>query len=127
VQARHSEPRPLEDARGPTSYEKHVRAFANHLALTVQRRGTDLVLREKYKSKRVLGSFRSLTAVERWLDQYLVRQLRKFDQQDLGAYEKRCEARKKRPNNRAREVIADGLPPFLPEFEMSLCGSFRKK
>jgi hypothetical protein len=99
VQTRHSELRPLEDARGPTSYEKHVRALANHLALTVQRRGTDLVLSEKYKSKRVLGSFRSFTAVARWLDQYLDSKLRKFDQEDIEAYEKqhKRETRKKQP------------------------------
>jgi hypothetical protein len=106
VQTRHSEARTLVDARWPTTYEKHVRDFANHLALTVQRRGTDLVLREKYKSKRVLGSFRSFTAVERWLDQYLDRKLHKFDQEDIEAHEKqrKRDTRKKQPKRpRARK------------------------
>jgi hypothetical protein len=96
VEIRRRETHALGDARGPTNCEKHVRAFANHLTLTVQRRGRDVVLREKYK--RVVGTFRSFTAVERWLDQYLDRKLRKFEKQDLEAYEKqrKREASKKR-------------------------------
>jgi hypothetical protein len=74
--------------RGPTTYEKHVCAFANHLAFMVQRRGADLVLREKYKSKRVLGTFQSFTAIERWLYRYLDRGLRKFDEEDVAGYER---------------------------------------
>jgi hypothetical protein len=55
--------------------EKDIRLYANHLALTIRRRGTRLELRERYadngwQSKRLIGVYRSWRALEQAIDDY---------------------------------------------------------
>jgi hypothetical protein len=50
--------------------EKRVRLYANHLALTVRRRGAGLTLYERYGDKKKIGTFRSWSTVERAIEQY---------------------------------------------------------
>jgi len=47
--------------------EKFVRTYANHLALTVRRRGRVLALHRRYGDRRKLGEYRTWHAVERAL------------------------------------------------------------
>ena len=53
--------------RGEPTYEKRVRLYANHLALTVRRRGNVFTLSARYGAKRNIGEFRSYAAIERAL------------------------------------------------------------
>jgi hypothetical protein len=50
--------------------EKRIRLYANHLALTVRRRGETLELWERYDRKAKIGSYRSWPAVERAIVRY---------------------------------------------------------
>jgi hypothetical protein len=49
---------------------RRIRLYANHLALTVRRRGSLLELFERYGEKRKIGTYRSWRAVERAIEQY---------------------------------------------------------
>jgi hypothetical protein len=55
--------------------EKFVRLYANHLALTIRRRGKVLTLWKRYIPKQKLGEYRSFAAVERALRQFTVEEL----------------------------------------------------
>jgi hypothetical protein len=72
--------------------EKQVRLYANHLALTVRRRGSGLTLSERYGVKKKIGEFCSIAAVKRALDRYIDRAL----------------AEMKRP--KGRKPVAHGRP-----------------
>jgi hypothetical protein len=54
--------------------EKAIRAYANHLALIIHRRGMRLELHERYdddgQSKRLIGVYRSWRAVEQAIKDY---------------------------------------------------------
>jgi len=58
----------------PEDSECHVRAYANHLALTVRNDGGRLTLRERYndngQNKRIIGVFRSWRGVLRGIEKY---------------------------------------------------------
>jgi hypothetical protein len=47
--------------------EKSVRTYANHLALSVHRRGRVLALHWRYGDRRKIGAYRTWHAVERAL------------------------------------------------------------
>jgi hypothetical protein len=71
------------------SNEQRVRRYASHLAFTIRRRGTRLELRETNyfdlpgkQHMRVLGTFRSFAAIERWLeDVWSPREIRRLNRQ----------------------------------------------
>jgi hypothetical protein len=50
--------------------EKRIRMYANHLALTVRRRGGTLELWERYEPGSKIGTYRSWAAVERAIGRY---------------------------------------------------------
>lgn len=62
--------------------EQRVRAYANHLGLMV-RGSNDSALRliERYGKKRVIGSYRSIDAVERGIKRHGERMLAELDHQ----------------------------------------------
>ena len=60
--------------------ERAVRNYALHLALLVRRRGSRLVLSERYGQKRQLGAFRTWRAVHRALEQWSDQELARLEE-----------------------------------------------
>jgi hypothetical protein len=65
------------------SKEYKTRQYALHLALIVRRRGSQLDLSERYGpphgEKRKIGTYRSWRAVERAIDDYGLKELRRLE------------------------------------------------
>ena len=53
--------------KNTVSSEKHIRMYANHLALTTRKRGRVIGLFWRYGDRRKIGEYRSWGAVERAL------------------------------------------------------------
>lgn len=71
----------IAEQREPVErFERKVRAYADHLALTVRRQDDAFKLVERLGEKRVIGTYQTLAAVERGIGRFSKRMLRELKQ-----------------------------------------------
>jgi hypothetical protein len=66
-------------AAGKMKSERGIRLYANHLALTVRRRGSMLDLFERYGERTKIGTYRSWLAVRLAIEKYHHAELKKLN------------------------------------------------